>query len=66
MKLYEIPKNSKILLPIGGPERETKEEVCTFHHIDGIYSYITTPQGDVVHLGALAEVVLEGGVYKPV
>lgn len=56
MKLYQIPKDSKILLPIGGENRETKNEMCIFHHIDGMYSLITTEEGHAVHLGASTEV----------
>lgn len=63
MKLYEIPRNSKILLPIGGENRETKDEMCTFHHIDGMYSYITTENGGAVHLGATTEVEKNGEHY---
>jgi hypothetical protein len=65
MKLYEIPNESKMRLPIGGEGREDKIEVCTFHHIDGMYSYITTEGGNVVHLGASTEVKLgEDGIYE--
>ncbi len=64
MKLYEIPRNSKILLSIGGEGRETKDEMCMFGHIDGMYSYITTPEGHVVHLGASCEVKLVDDHYE--
>jgi len=64
MKLYDIPKDSKIILPIGGEGRETEEEVCTFKHIDGRYSLIITPSGHTVHLGATAEVELKDGIYR--
>ncbi len=56
MKLHEIPNDSKILLSIGGKDRETKDEMCHFHHIDGMYSYITTESGGAVHLGAMSKV----------
>ena len=62
-KLYEIPRGSKILLPIGGESRETKDEMCTFHNIDGMNSYITTEDGSAVHLGASTEVKKEGDHY---
>lgn len=52
MKLWDIPQDSKILLPIGGEDRETKNEMCTFKHIDGMYSLIITPDGHAVHLSA--------------
>lgn len=62
MKLYDIPENSKIRLLIGG--EETREEVCTFHHVDGMYSYITTPGGHAVHLHCASPVKLVDGVYE--
>lgn len=64
MKLYEIPRNSKIKLSISGKDRETKDEVCEFLHIDGMYSAILTPDGHYVHLGASSEVKLVDGVYE--
>lgn len=36
----------------------------TISHIDGMYSYITTPDGRVVHLAASRPVVLKDGVYE--
>lgn len=35
--------------------------VLTFDHLDGMYSYSTTDDGQVCHLGAWVEVVREGG-----
>jgi hypothetical protein len=66
MKLYEIPRESKIRLPIGREgNKKSKLEVCDFHHIDGMYSYITVPGGGAVHLGASTEVKLgKDGIYK--
>lgn len=64
MKLYEIPKNSKIRLTIGGPDREPKEEICEFKHVDGMYSLILTPDKHAVHLGRLTEVQLKDDVYE--
>lgn len=65
MKLYEIPKQSKIKLTIANPEDpKGSEQVCLFHHIDGMYSYITTPSGAVVHLGASTELKLIGDIYE--
>lgn len=59
MKLYEIPRNSKILLSIRNDLEqalEYRDQMCTFDHIDGMYSHITTPDGSVVHLSASAPV----------
>lgn len=64
MKLYEIPRGSKIKLPIGGEGRETKDEICDFKHIDGMYSLIRTPDGHAVHLGASTELELIDGIYQ--
>lgn len=38
MKLYEIPRGSKLKLKT---EKSPEGEMFTFHHIDGSYSYIT-------------------------
>lgn len=66
MKLYDIPRDSKIRLPIANEAEPTStEQVCIFHHIDGMHSYITTPSGSVVHLGASTEVRLgDDGIYE--
>ena len=64
MPLYEIPRGSKILLPIGDSNRETKDELCTFHHVDGMYSLITTESGDVVHLSRFVRVQKVGDHYE--
>lgn len=64
MKLSDVPKGSKFLLIIGKGKREGKEEMCTFRHIDGMYSYITTEDKSVVHLSASVEVKLVGNHYE--
>lgn len=43
------------LTPPGGLEVK-KEDLIRFHHIDGMYSYCTNQDGDVVHLAAWTEV----------
>jgi hypothetical protein len=48
MKLYEVPRNSRIVTE-GGKE-------LNFSHVDGMYSYCTDDDGNVVHLAAWAEV----------
>lgn len=50
MHLYEVPRQSKILLPITDGVDEQKQ-MCTFLHVDGMYSAIITPNGSHVHLG---------------
>lgn len=60
-KLYEIPAGSKIRVvgdervPPGGMEA-IHGVVYKFFNIDGMYSYCTDPDGNVVHLVAWAEV----------
>lgn len=63
-RLYDIARDSKIKLMIGGKDRESKEEICTFKHVDGMYSLIITPEGHAVHLGATTEVRLVDGIYE--
>ena len=48
MKLYDVPRNSVIVLKNG---LELK-----FHHIDGAYSVCTDEEGNVYHIGASEEV----------
>jgi hypothetical protein len=51
MKLYEVPKYSRI--KVGDMELD-------FHHIDGMYSYCTDSEGNTHHIAAWADVeVLE-------
>lgn len=51
MKLYEVPNNTRIVVPVEGVDYE-----LMFHHIDGMYSYCTDAAGNVVHLAAWTEV----------
>jgi hypothetical protein len=51
MKLYDVPKNSMIVLSNG---LELK-----FHHIDGMYSVCTDETGDVYHIVAWEEVEIK-------
>jgi cytochrome bd-type quinol oxidase subunit 1 len=61
MKLYNVPRNSKIRvvgdikIPPAAPIIE-EQEVLNFSHVDGMYSYCTNKDGEVVHLVAWAEV----------
>jgi hypothetical protein len=50
MKLYNVPRNSRIQLSDG-----TK---LNFHRIDGMYSYCTTDDNKPVHLAAWSEVLV--------
>jgi hypothetical protein len=47
MKLYEVPRNTRI---------KFQEYEFNFHHVDGMYSYCTDDEGNVIHLSASAEV----------
>ena len=61
MKLYDVPRNSKIRvlgdikIPPAAQNIE-EQEVLNFSHVDGMYSYCTRDNGEVVHLVAWAEV----------
>jgi len=61
MELYNVPRNSRIRVvvndkvPPGAPGIEQGEEL-NFRFIDGMYSYCTRDNGEVVHLVAWAEV----------
>ena len=61
MKLYDVPRNSKIRVvgdikvPPSAPIIE-EQEVLNFSHVDGMYSYCTNSDNEVVHLAAWAEV----------
>ena len=51
MKLYEVPKYSRIR--VGG-------NALDFHHIDGMYSFCTDSNGKVHHIAAWADVEVLG------
>ena len=61
MKLYEVPRNTKIRIvddekaPPAHRDFD-KGEVLLFDHIDGMYSFCYDQAGKVVHLAAWAEV----------
>ena len=59
MKLYEIPKQSKIY-----EEVSDGSEYFVFDHLDGMYSYCVSEKGEVVHLGASTELVEHEDGYK--
>ena len=48
MELYNVPKDTRV--------RFTNGYEVMFHHIDGMYSYCTTDEGNVVHPSAWSEV----------
>lgn len=61
MKLYDVPNKTNIRIiedPNCPPDTlpVEKDEIIFFDHIDGMYSYCTNQEGDVVHLAAWTEV----------
>jgi antirestriction protein len=64
MKLYDVPRNSKIrvLQEQQGPpgvEGFIEGETLIFHHIDGMYSVCTDETGDIYHISASEEVEIK-------
>jgi hypothetical protein len=51
MKLYDVPRNSTIVLEDG--------EELFFHHIDGMYSLCRTKDNETVHLQAWTDVTVK-------
>jgi hypothetical protein len=51
MKLYEVPKNTYIKI-VG------IDEYYYFDHVDGMYSYCTDIDGNIIHLSASTEVTI--------
>lgn len=56
MKLYEVPKGTPIKIVEERKSKRDKREVIDFHYLDGMYSYCTNQEGEVVHLAAWTEV----------
>ena len=54
VKLYEVPNNSRIRIE-GLEVNGVLTEELNFHHVDGMYSYCTTDDNNVIHLTALTE-----------
>ena len=52
MKLYDVPRNTKVKLS----DAQGNETTLLFHHVDGMYSYCTDDNGHAVHLAAWADV----------
>lgn len=60
MKLYDIPKGSKIKIAEG---------IITFHHLDGMYSYCTCDwvkegENNVAHISAATPLKKVGDYYE--
>lgn len=65
MELHKVPNNTRIRVigevkvPPSSPAINVGDEL-NFHHLDGMYSYCTTDEGQVVHLVAWADVEVVG------
>lgn len=67
MKLYDIPKGSRIKVETANDKGEKLGDFIIFHHLDGMYSYCTVEgTEEAVHLGASTELKLseEGDYYE--
>lgn len=56
MKLYEVPRNSKIKIKFDESDAENGEIVLAFSHVDGMYSLCFDETGHPVHIAAWTEV----------
>ena len=56
MKLYEVERNKDIILR----DDDGNELKLKFHRLDGMYSYCTDSQGNVVHVAAWTDVEMAG------
>jgi hypothetical protein len=65
MKLYEIPKGSRIKAETSNDKGKLGDFII-FHHLDGMYSYCTVEGTDeVIHLPANQELTLsDEGYYQ--
>jgi len=57
-RLYEIPRNSKIVCDLSD-----ESVYLIFCHLDGMYSYCETENGNIVHLSANAELTKKKNYY---
>lgn len=58
MKLYEIPKGSKIYSDL------SDEIYLIFYHLDGLYSYCETEKGAVINLAGNTPLEIYKDGYK--
>jgi hypothetical protein len=66
MRLFEIPRNSKLKLSVSKGVEPFEEKVVTFHHTDGMYSYCTVDdweENNVLHVGVMQPMKLVDGYY---
>lgn len=60
--LYDLKRGDKIHAHTNRSQKN--KEVVTFDHLDGMYSYCTLPDGEVVHLGASCPLVKVDDHYE--
>jgi len=55
MNLYNVPNNTRIAIKLddGTPLK------LNFHHTDGMYSYCTDDEGNVIHVAVWTDVEIE-------
>ena len=66
--LYDVPRYSRIKIVYESDTEHTIErtdEEFEFDHIDGMYSYCTDDEGNVIHLAAWTpvEIIREGPAH---
>lgn len=59
MKLWGIPKNSKIYCKVNDGS-----SYVIFHHIDGMYSFCKSEKGKICHLSASTPLIPKKDGYK--
>ena len=67
MKLYDIPRGSKIKAETRNDKDEKVGDFITFHKLDGAYSYCTVDglnENNVCHLHATQELKKVGDYYE--
>lgn len=63
MRLYNVPMGSKLKLTLSREGKPLTDEFVTFHHLDGMYAYITDSHGKPLHLAAAMPVRKEDEYY---
>lgn len=66
MKLYDVPREAKLLLSLKTPDDEQPHMMmCTFNTLDGMYSNITVDEdGSTIHLAAITPMKKVGNHYE--
>lgn len=69
MKLYDIPRESKIKVECFDAQDKKIGDFITFHHLDGMYSFctvdgVTDDKYNIVHLSASTPLKKVGDYYE--